>query len=65
MFADWEASIVRQAGVLAGLLRGELGPGPHHLLDCACGIGTQAIGLARAGHRVVGSDLSPVAAARA
>ncbi|MDC2954690.1 class I SAM-dependent methyltransferase [Streptomyces gilvifuscus] len=65
MFADWEASIARQAGVLDALLRGELGPGPHHLLDCACGIGTQAIGLARAGHRVVGSDLSPVAAARA
>ncbi|MFE0518310.1 class I SAM-dependent methyltransferase [Streptomyces sp. NPDC058954] len=63
MFADWEASIARQAGVLDGLLRGELGSGPHHLLDCACGIGTQAIGLARAGHRVVGSDLSPVAAA--
>ncbi|MCL6669930.1 class I SAM-dependent methyltransferase [Streptomyces panaciradicis] len=65
IFPDWEASIARQAAVLDGLLRSELGPGPHRLLDCACGIGTQAIGLARAGHRVVGSDLSPVAAARA
>ncbi|MFR0354683.1 class I SAM-dependent methyltransferase [Streptomyces sediminimaris] len=66
IFPDWEASIARQAAVLDGLLhRGLSGPGPYRLLDCACGIGTQAIGLARAGHRVVGSDLSPVAAARA
>ncbi|MFJ9535959.1 class I SAM-dependent methyltransferase [Streptomyces sp. NPDC101225] len=66
VFPDWDASIVRQAAALDGLLRRELGgTGPYRLLDCACGIGTQAIGLARAGHRVVGSDLSPAAAARA
>lgn len=66
IFPDWDASIARQAAALDTLLRGQLGtPGPHRLLDCACGIGTQAIGLARAGHRVVGSDLSPVAATRA
>lgn len=35
------------------------------MLDCACGIGTQALGLAALGHRVTGTDLSPVAAARA
>jgi glycine/sarcosine N-methyltransferase len=34
-------------------------------LDCACGIGTQALGLAALGHRVTGSDLSAVALARA
>ncbi|MET7730019.1 class I SAM-dependent methyltransferase [Streptomyces sp. NPDC005402] len=61
IFADWDASMAYQASVLGPLL----GPGPHRVLDCACGIGTQAIGLALAGHRVVGSDLSPVAAARA
>ncbi|MFK4106577.1 class I SAM-dependent methyltransferase [Streptomyces sp. NPDC019531] len=61
IFADWDASIARQAAALGTLL----GPGPHRVLDCSCGIGTQAIGLALAGHRVVGSDLSPVAAARA
>ncbi|MET7688077.1 class I SAM-dependent methyltransferase [Streptomyces sp. NPDC005483] len=61
MFADWDASMAYQAAVLGPLL----GPGPHRVLDCSCGIGTQAIGLALAGHRVVGSDLSPVAAARA
>jgi glycine/sarcosine N-methyltransferase len=35
------------------------------ILDCACGIGTQALGLAALGHRVTGSDLSAVAIARA
>nr|WP_280879902.1 class I SAM-dependent methyltransferase [Streptomyces pseudovenezuelae] len=65
IFGDWDASMAHQATVLDALVRGRLGSGPHRVLDCACGIGTQAIGLARAGHRVVGSDLSPVAAARA
>ncbi|MFF4360046.1 class I SAM-dependent methyltransferase [Streptomyces sp. NPDC001604] len=65
IFPDWDASMNRQAAVLDGLLGRQLGPGPHRLLDCACGIGTQAIGLARAGHGVVGSDLSPAAATRA
>lgn len=65
IFADWDASMARQAEALDGLVRARLGPGPHRVLDCSCGIGTQAIGLAAVGHRVVGSDLSPVAAARA
>lgn len=37
----------------------ELGPGPRRVLDAACGIGTQAIGLALNGHAVTGSDFSP------
>ena len=60
MFADWDASMARQAEVLDGLLSGR-----STILDCACGIGTQAIGLAARGHDVIGTDLSPVAAARA
>lgn len=35
------------------------------MLDCSCGIGTQAIGLASHGHHVTGTDLSPRAVARA
>ncbi|MFF4210448.1 class I SAM-dependent methyltransferase [Streptomyces sp. NPDC001796] len=65
IFADWDTSMAHQAEVLGGLLRRHLGAGPYRILDCSCGIGTQAIGLALAGHRVVGSDVSPVAAARA
>jgi SAM-dependent methyltransferase len=65
IFPDWDASMARQAAVLDGLVRARLGAGPHRVLDCACGIGTQAIGLALTGHRVVGTDLSPVAVTRA
>jgi SAM-dependent methyltransferase len=35
------------------------------VLDCACGIGTQALGLARAGYRVEATDLSSAAIERA
>jgi tRNA/tmRNA/rRNA uracil-C5-methylase (TrmA/RlmC/RlmD family) len=35
------------------------------VLDCACGIGTQALGLALRGHRVVGTDVSARAVVRA
>lgn len=65
IFADWRASQERQAATLDRLIRAELGPGPHAILDCACGIGTQAIGLARLGHHVHATDLSPAAVARA
>ncbi|PBC76068.1 methyltransferase family protein [Streptomyces sp. TLI_235] len=65
IYADWDAGIRRQGAALDGLLSAHLGPGPADVLDCSCGIGTQAIGLALRGHRVVGSDLSAAAAARA
>lgn len=65
LFADWDASIRRQAAAINRLLKRYLGDARSVVLDCACGIGTQAIGLAALGHRVVGSDLSPVAVARA
>ncbi|WP_067032559.1 class I SAM-dependent methyltransferase [Streptomyces dysideae] len=65
IFPDWDVSMARQAEALSGFIRARLGEGPRSVLDCACGIGTQAIGLALAGHRVVGSDLSPDAVSRA
>ncbi|MFJ9575113.1 class I SAM-dependent methyltransferase [Streptomyces sp. NPDC101191] len=61
IYADWEASVRRQGEALDALI----GPERVRVLDCSCGIGTQAIGLARRGHHVVGTDLSPRAAARA
>ncbi|MDN3029487.1 class I SAM-dependent methyltransferase [Streptomyces sp. S.PB5] len=57
--------MAHQAAVLDGLIQHGLGAGVRRVLDCSCGIGTQAIGLARTGHQVVGADLSPVAVARA
>ena len=64
IFQDWEESIERQARCLNLLLETELGPTSLRILDCACGIGTQSIGFARRGHRVVGSDLSAAAVKR-
>jgi 2-polyprenyl-3-methyl-5-hydroxy-6-metoxy-1,4-benzoquinol methylase len=58
IYRDWEAAVERQGRVLDGLIRDALGPGSRDVLDCACGIGTQAIGLAQHGHRVVGTDIS-------
>jgi glycine/sarcosine N-methyltransferase len=37
------------------------GRGRLDLLDCSCGIGTQALGLARYGYRIHATDLSPKA----
>ncbi|MFI1399792.1 class I SAM-dependent methyltransferase [Streptomyces sp. NPDC020681] len=65
LYADWSAGIAAQGAALDRLITGVSGSGAYDVLDCACGIGTQAIGLASRGHRVTGTDLSPVAAARA
>lgn len=65
LFADWDASVRRQGAILDRLIAGRLGPPPHRVLDCACGIGTQAIGLASRGYRVHGTDISPAAVERA
>jgi len=65
IFEDWEASIRRQAAVLGAILERECGPASTvKVLDCACGIGTQALGLASLGFQVTASDLSPFAAER-
>ncbi|MFF2125629.1 class I SAM-dependent methyltransferase [Streptomyces olivochromogenes] len=61
IYADWDASIRRQGDALDRLI----GQDNASVLDCSCGIGTQAIGLALRGHRVTGTDLSARAAARA
>ena len=65
IFEDWDRSIQRQAEVLNPLIIKETGRSSVYLLDFACGIGTQAIGFAQAGHRVVASDSSCAAVERA
>jgi len=65
IFADWAASVERQAGVLDSLLQRHARSGVERVLDCACGIGTQAIGLARRGYTVRATDLSPQSVERA
>lgn len=65
VYPDWEASVVRQAEQLAGVIERRWGADARSVLDVACGIGTQSLGLAARGFRVTGSDLSPAAVARA
>ena len=61
---DWEAVIERQADALDRLIRSAR-PQANDILDCSCGIGTQAIGLARRGYRVHGTDISEGSIVRA
>jgi SAM-dependent methyltransferase len=65
IFEDWKRSVLRQAQALDGLIRERRGPPPLAVLDCSCGIGTQAIGLALRGYRVHGTDVSARAVERA
>jgi SAM-dependent methyltransferase len=65
LFEDWQRSVRSQGATLDRMIREQLGDQTHAVLDCCCGIGTQAIGLALLGHRVQGTDLSPEAVARA
>ena len=65
IYPDWEASIERQGRGLAVVLD-EFGVPPGaRILDAACGIGTQALGLSALGYRLTASDPSPGAVARA
>ncbi|MBQ6075454.1 MAG: class I SAM-dependent methyltransferase [Lachnospiraceae bacterium] len=58
LFADWQAASKEQAVILDGIFRGSGFDRSARVLDCACGIGTQAIGLAALGYRVTASDIS-------
>lgn len=65
MYSNWEASVERQATALDGVIRETIGEHVETVLDAACGIGTQSLGLARLGYRVTASDISPREIARA
>lgn len=64
LYGDWEASVARQGAALARLLETHgVRPG-EMILDAACGIGTQTIGLLANGYEVAASDCSPGAVER-
>ena len=65
VYPDWEASIAWQGKALAALLAAEWGGGVHRIFDATMGVGTQALGLAARGYRVIGSDLSSASVRRA
>ena len=58
LFLDWQSSTHEQAVILDEIFK-ENGFGKKAcILDCACGIGTQSIGLAALGYHVSASDIS-------
>ena len=61
IYPDWDASMARQGQALDAVIHAQLGIDHAAVLDCSCGIGTQAIALSRRGHRVTGTDISPLA----
>lgn len=60
LFLDWNASVERQATVLDGVIREFFGAAAKRILDAACGIGTQSLGLAQLGYEVTASDISEI-----
>lgn len=65
IFADWKESVQKQGEILDHIIRAQMSFVPSSVLDCSCGIGTQAIGLAMRGYQVHATDLSPTAVERA
>ena len=62
---DWAASVSRQAAALAEVIHQYFGPQVRRILDAACGIGTQSLGLAGLGYEVTASDISAAAVEQA
>lgn len=65
LFSDWEATTKEQAILLDKIFSDNGFDRTASILDCACGIGTQAIGLAALGYHVTASDFSEGAIAKA
>ena len=58
LFLNWESTTHEQAEILDRIFRNQGFHTTAQILDCACGIGTQAIGLAALGYSVTASDIS-------
>lgn len=65
VYENWDVSVGRQGSRLAAVIEEQWGASARTVLDAAVGIGTQALGLAGLGFRVVGADLSSGAVTRA
>ncbi len=59
-YQDWDSAVKEEGAFLQGLFDKEGVAPAASVLDCACGVGTQAIGLAALGYAVTASDISAV-----
>lgn len=58
LFQDWQSTTREQAVILNRIFNENGFDTTAHVLDCACGIGTQSIGLVSLGYLVSASDIS-------
>ena len=58
LFSDWDKTTLEQAKILGKVFQDNGFNKSATVLDCACGIGTQAIGLALDGYNLTASDIS-------
>ena len=58
LFLDWQANIRGRAELLDKIFQTNGFNLNAEILDCACGIGIQAIGLALLNYNVTGADIS-------
>lgn len=58
LFSNWQETTREQALILHKIFTDNGFSKSAELLDCACGIGSQAIGLAALGYKVTASDIS-------
>ncbi|MGB8650412.1 MAG: class I SAM-dependent methyltransferase [Mycobacteriales bacterium] len=65
LFEDWWKAAEWHGSVVAEVLASRGVSPPARILDCTCGIGTQALPLASCGYAVTGTDISSRAVARA
>lgn len=66
LYRDWTSSSARHGDIIGRLLiQSGIDPANGPIADVACGIGTQTLGMARAGWSVIASDVSSAAVARA
>ena len=65
LFSDWWAAALEHAEIVSRLLTEHGVRTGSRLLDCTCGIGTQALPLAALGYDLTGTDISPRSVERA
>ena len=58
LFLDWQGTTREQGEILDKIFKSNGFDHTAKVLDCACGIGTQAIGIAVLGYNVTASDIS-------